>query len=55
MLRDFARLARDNRVLDKDLIAIDLRIPGRLVARVSEEAAATRAEALSKKKGRGGA
>ena len=55
VLRDFARLARDNRVLDKDLIAIDLRIPGRLVARVSEEAAATRAEALSKKKGRGGA
>ena len=55
VLRDFAKLARDNRVLEKDVIAIDLRIPGRLVARISEEAAATRAESLSKKKGRGGA
>ena len=54
-LRDFAKVARDNHVLDKDVIAIDLRIPGRLVARLSEEAAAARAEMLSHKKGRGGA
>jgi cell division protein FtsQ len=54
-LRDFAKVARDNRILDKDLIAIDLRVPGRLVARLSEEAAATRAEALARKKGKGGA
>jgi cell division protein FtsQ len=45
----FARLAHDDQLLDKDLISVDLRIPGRLVARISEEAAAARAQALAKK------
>ena len=49
----FARLAHDDQLLDKDLISIDLRIPGRLVARISEEAAAARAQALAKKHAKG--
>ncbi len=50
----FARLARDSRLLDKDLISVDFRVPGRMYARMSEEPAAARAEALSRKKGKGG-
>jgi cell division protein FtsQ len=42
------------RLLDKDLISIDLRIPDRLVVRLSSDAAATRAEALVKKPRKGG-
>lgn len=49
----FVRLAHDDRLLDKDLISVDLRIPGRLVARISEEAAAARAQALAKKHAKG--
>ena len=49
----FARLARDDKLLDKDLISVDLRLPGRLVARISEEAAAARAKALAKKHAKG--
>ncbi|MBX9757477.1 MAG: FtsQ-type POTRA domain-containing protein [Beijerinckiaceae bacterium] len=40
-----ARLAKEQKIIDKDLISIDMRIPGRLVARLTEEAAAARAEA----------
>ena len=54
-LREFVRLSRDNRILDKDLLSVDLRMPGRVVARLSEDAAAARAESLSRKKGKGGA
>ncbi len=50
-----AKLARDQKIVDKDLISIDMRVPGRLVARLSEEAAAVRAEALAKKPVRRGA
>ena len=50
----FAKLARETRILDKDLIFVDLRIPGRIFARMSEEAASARAETLVRKKGRGG-
>ncbi|MDB5571565.1 MAG: cell division protein FtsQ [Hyphomicrobiales bacterium] len=50
-----AKLSREQKILDKDLISIDMRTPGRLVARLSEEAAAVRAEALSKKPVRRGA
>jgi cell division protein FtsQ len=42
-------------VLDKDLLAIDLRQPDRVVMRLSEEAASARAEQLkSKTKKKGG-
>lgn len=51
-----AALARDNKLPDKDVIAIDLRIPGRITVRLSEEAAAQRLEAKTKKtKPKGGA
>ncbi|HWG04665.1 MAG TPA: cell division protein FtsQ/DivIB [Beijerinckiaceae bacterium] len=53
-VKEFARLVRDDQLLDKDLISVDLRIPGRLVARISEEAAAARA-AAKKKPGKTGA
>jgi len=44
-----ASLEREYRVLEKDIITVDLRVPGKLVVRLSEEAAAQRAEALAKK------
>lgn len=50
----FARVARESDLLDKDLISIDLRMPGRLVVRISEEAAAARLKALAHKHGQGG-
>jgi cell division protein FtsQ len=48
-----ARLSREQRILDKDILAIDMRVPGRMVARLTEEAGAARAEALAKKPKRG--
>ncbi len=48
-----ARLERDGRILDKDVLAIDLRMPDRVVVRLSEEAAAARAELMRKKPQRG--
>ena len=52
-LAQFARLARDSRILDKDLVSIDLRVPGRMYARLTEEAAAARAEALARNRKKG--
>lgn len=48
-------LQRDERVLDKDVIAIDLRMADRVVLRLTEEAAAARADAIKKRiaKGKG--
>lgn len=51
-VEEFARLARDDDLLDKDLISVDLRIPGRLVARISDEAAA-RVQASTKNHAKG--
>lgn len=51
-----ARLVRYDReagLLDKDVLAIDLRLPDRVVVRLTEEAAAARAEASKKKLQRG--
>ncbi len=50
----FARLAREARLLEKDLVSVDLRVPGRMFARMTEEAAAARAETQVRKKGRAG-
>ncbi len=51
----FARLEKEQHLLDRDIISFDLRQPGRLVARLSEDVAASRAEALAAKKpNRGG-
>jgi cell division protein FtsQ len=46
-------LERNARILEKDVISLDLRQPDRLVARLSEEAAAQRADALGSKRTRG--
>jgi cell division protein FtsQ len=48
-LAALAGLERDTRILEKDVISLDLRLPGRLAARLSEEAAAQRADALARK------
>ena len=42
-LAALAVLERDNRVLEKDVVFLDFRVPGRMVARLGEEAAANRA------------
>jgi cell division protein FtsQ len=48
-------LQRDFHVLDKDILSLDLRQAGRVVARLSEEAASARAALLAHKtKGKGG-
>jgi cell division protein FtsQ len=47
------KLEREQRILEKDVLAVDLRMPDRIVVRLTEEAAAARAEALKKKPVRG--
>ncbi len=42
-LRQLARLQADSRILDKDIVSLDFRTPGRLFVRLTEEAAAARA------------
>ena len=48
-----ARLEREQRILDKDVLALDLRIADRIVVRLTEDAAATRADAIKKRPQRG--
>ena len=43
-------LQRQSRILDRDILSLDLRAPGKVFARLSEEAAAARAAALKPKK-----
>ena len=50
-LARLVELERKNRLLEKDIIAVDLRMPDRVVVRLTEEAAAAREEARKKKKG----
>lgn len=47
------RLDRETGLLGKDVLAVDLRIPDRVVVRLTEEATAARAEAVKKKPQRG--
>ena len=47
------RLDREAGLLDKDVLAIDLRMPDRIVLRLTEEAAAARADLVKKKLQRG--
>jgi cell division protein FtsQ len=55
-LRRLERLAREQKLLDKDIIAIDMRQPDRVTLRLTEEAAAARAEMLKNRpKPKGGA
>jgi cell division protein FtsQ len=51
-----AHMEHDGHILEKDILSVDLRIPGRVVVRLTEDAAATRAASLAsktKKKGAG--
>jgi cell division protein FtsQ len=47
------KLEREQKILEKDVLALDLRMPDRVVVRLSEEAAAARMDALKKKPMRG--
>jgi cell division protein FtsQ len=49
----FAQLDHDSHILNKDAVSFDLRIPGRVVVRLTAEAAAARADALAKKTKKG--
>ncbi|MCJ2071855.1 cell division protein FtsQ/DivIB [Methylobacterium sp. J-030] len=49
-LARLVRFEREADLLEKDIIAVDLRMPDRLVVRLTEEAAAARAEAQKAKK-----
>jgi cell division protein FtsQ len=55
-LRQLAKLEAESKVLSKDIISVDMRVPGRVAFRLSEEAAAARREhfdrTLPKVKGR---
>ena len=46
---DLVRMQRDYRILDKDIVALDLRVPGRIEVRLSDEAAQARLDSLSRK------
>jgi cell division protein FtsQ len=52
-LARLVKLEREQKILDKDVLAVDLRMSDRVVVRLTEEAAAARAEALKKKPTRG--
>jgi cell division protein FtsQ len=47
-LRQLVRLDKESQVLSKDIIAVDLRVAGRVVFRLTEEAAATRRDYFEK-------
>ena len=48
-LKRLAEIERQSKILEKDVVAIDLRIPGRITARLTEDAAAARAAMLAKR------
>jgi cell division protein FtsQ len=48
-----AELQREDHVVDKDILSIDLRIPGRMFVRLTENAAAARAALAPKPKSKG--
>lgn len=47
------RIEREQKILEKDVLAVDLRMPDRVVVRLTEEAASARADALKKRPTRG--
>jgi cell division protein FtsQ len=47
------KLEREQKILEKDVLTVDLRMPDRVVVRLTEEAAGARADALKKKPMRG--
>jgi cell division protein FtsQ len=48
---ELLRLQRQSRILDKDMLALDFRVPGRVFVRLTEDAAAAWAEGHAGKKG----
>ncbi len=48
-LKQLARLDREAKVLSKDIIAVDMRVPGRAAFRLTEEAGAARREDFEKR------
>ncbi len=46
-----ARLEQDSHILEKDVVSLDFRVPGKIYARLTEEAAASREAALKHGKG----
>ncbi len=50
-IADLLRLERQSRILERDVLAVDLRVPGRVFVRLSEEAAAAWADGHPAKKG----
>ncbi len=48
-LAALVQLQRESRILDKDLLSLDLRQAGRAVARLTEDGAAARAETIARK------
>ncbi len=48
---ELLRLQRQSRILDKDMLALDFRVPGRVFVRLTEDAAAAWADSHSGKKG----
>lgn len=52
-MRRLARLERESGLLNKDVLTVDLRMPDRIVLRLTEEAMAARAEGMKKKIQRG--
>jgi cell division protein FtsQ len=50
-IAELLTLQRQSRILEKDVLALDFRIPGRVFVRLSEEAAAVWADAHAPKKG----
>jgi len=52
-LARLVKLEREQKILDKDVLAVDLRMADRVVVRLTEEAAAARAEVMKKKPVRG--
>ena len=49
-LKTLAEMERQNRILEKDILAIDLRVPGKMEVLLTEEGAAAHADQQPKKK-----
>jgi cell division protein FtsQ len=51
-VQHLAAMQRDEHVIERDVLSLDMRLPGRVVARLSEEAAFVRSEALAHRTGK---
>jgi cell division protein FtsQ len=53
-LARLAQIDHDAHILDKDVVSLDLRMPNRIAARLTEEAATIRADVMNRKAGKRG-